>query len=154
MFFLFFYELKKNRSMETFLTAPAMQCKWGETTSRALNLVQYRIVSGVSCEVPADMRGRFDPSELQTAVACRMMRWVDVLTLRCLILDFSVSDILDTEEIMRRAKSNKSKLVAPGLTMEKLGLILQDVRDLEEYIMELVRKRAELNVAQTEDTTS
>jgi hypothetical protein len=140
--------------METFFTAPTMHCKWGETTSRALQLVQYRIASGVLCESPIDESKRMDPVDLRNAVATRMMRWADALTLRCLILDFSVEDMMDTEEIMRRAKSTRARLMAPGLTMEKLGMILQDVRDLEEHIMALMRKRGESRAAQDVETTS
>lgn len=140
--------------MKTILTAPVMQCRWGETTERALNLVKYNIASGVLCEVPVDPSCKMDQSELQSAVANRMMRWADALTLRCLILDYSVSDMIDTEKLISRGKNARRKLTEPGLTMEKLGDILQGIRDLEGDIMALMRRRKELAVSQMEEITS
>ena len=138
--------------METILTAPVMQCKWGETTEKALNLVKYNISRGILHGIPIDSSLKMGPSELQAAVANRMMRWADALTLRCLILDNSVSDMKDTENLISRGKQARRKLTEPGLTMEKLGALLQCIRDLESDIMALLQQRKEL--AQLYETTS
>lgn len=140
--------------METILSAPVMQCKWGETTERALNLVKYKIASGVLCDTPIDSECKMSKSELQAAVACRMMRWADALTLRCLILDDSVMDMRDTEKLIARGKRVRNQLIARGLTMERLGALLQDIRDLEEDIMSLMRRRKEMAMAQDEEIIS
>jgi hypothetical protein len=87
-------------------------------------------------------------SDLQQAVATRMMRWIDALTLRCLMLDYSELDAKDTENIIYSTNSTRAKLAAPGLTLSALETILQLVKVLEESIIAVLRKRRDVAMAQ------
>jgi hypothetical protein len=69
-------------------------------------------------------------------------------------MDNSVSDMMETEKLIYRGNRFRDKLTAPGITMEMLCDQLQCIVDLEEDIMELVRKRKELAMIQIEETTS
>jgi len=136
------------------LTAPVMQCRWRQTTETALNIVKFKIASGILCDTPVYSACDGAHDDLKVTVCTRMMRWVDVLILRCLIMDNSVSDMMETEKLIYRGNRFRDKLTAPGITMEMLCDQLQCIVDLEEDIMELVRKRKELAMIQIEETTS
>jgi hypothetical protein len=134
--------------METILSAPTMQCAWSETTDRALTLVRHNIESGVEFSSMFYRKPNVNLSDLQQAVATRMMRWIDALTLRCLMLDYSELDAKDTENIIYSTNSTRAKLAAPGLTLSALETILQLVKVLEESIIAVLRKRRDVAMAQ------
>ena len=114
-----------------------MQSDWSETAHHMLKIVQRSMDTGIECGCLRSISA----VDLRAVVAARMMRWSEILTVRCLALDTTVEDAVETECIIHKSNALRQRLLAGDMTLEKLVCLLQDVRKHESNIMAVIDRR-------------
>ena len=126
-----------NTSWKLYFSLSPMQSDWSETAHHMLKIVQRSMATGVECGCLRSISA----VDLRVVVAARMMRWSEILTVRCLALDTTVEDAVETECVIQKSKALRQRLMAGDMTLEKLVCLLQDVTNHESNIMAVIDER-------------